>query len=245
MPIHDWSRVRAGTFHDFHATWIPLLKNELNRGILPKGYYAMAEQIAGGIMPDVITLQMAGDGEDDDTDFEGGGTAVQTKPPQVSCSATLEPRMYATKVNRLVIRHSSNDRVVALVEVLSPGNKAGQREMDAFIENAWEAIHAGIHLLVIDLHRPTRRDPQGIHGLIWESLGDDSYVAPPNKPLTLASYVGCPEFRAYFEPLAVGDVLPPMPLYLGSRRYVNVPLEESYMQAVSEIPEPARKPLEA
>ena len=244
MPIHDWSRVKAGTFHHFHATWVPLLMSVLNRGVLPKGYYAMAEQIAGGITPDVITLQMASDDYGAD-DVEGGGTAVQTKPPQVSITAALEPRMYATKANRLVIRHSSNDRIVALVEILSPGNKAGRRDMDAFIEKACEAIEAGIHLLVIDLHGPTPRDPQGIHGLIWKTLGDDSFIAPPDKPLTLASYVGRPAFRAYVEPLAVGDALPPMPLYLGSTQYVNVPLEESYMQAVSEIPEPARKPLEA
>lgn len=22
MPIHDWTRVSAGTFHDFHVAWI-------------------------------------------------------------------------------------------------------------------------------------------------------------------------------------------------------------------------------
>ena len=22
MPTHDWTRVSAGTFHDFHCTWI-------------------------------------------------------------------------------------------------------------------------------------------------------------------------------------------------------------------------------
>ena len=22
MPVHDWTRVEASIFHDFHATWI-------------------------------------------------------------------------------------------------------------------------------------------------------------------------------------------------------------------------------
>jgi hypothetical protein len=26
MPIHDWSRVDAGIFHDFHHAWIEQLK---------------------------------------------------------------------------------------------------------------------------------------------------------------------------------------------------------------------------
>ena len=30
----------------------------LERGLLPPGYYAMAEQIASGMGPDVLTLEM-------------------------------------------------------------------------------------------------------------------------------------------------------------------------------------------
>ena len=26
MPIHDWSRVDAGIFHDFHHAWIEQIK---------------------------------------------------------------------------------------------------------------------------------------------------------------------------------------------------------------------------
>lgn len=47
MPVHDWSRVSAGVFHDFHNTWIVELKNALNGGVLPAAYYAMSEQRAG------------------------------------------------------------------------------------------------------------------------------------------------------------------------------------------------------
>ena len=45
MPVHDWTRVSAGTFHDFHCTWIPEIKNRLNEGGLPAEYYAQVEQI--------------------------------------------------------------------------------------------------------------------------------------------------------------------------------------------------------
>jgi hypothetical protein len=34
MPIHDWTRVDAGTFHDFHQAWITHLKETLNDGVL-------------------------------------------------------------------------------------------------------------------------------------------------------------------------------------------------------------------
>lgn len=46
MPIHDWTRVEAGIFYDFHHDWITTLKRSLNDGRLPAGFYALAEQIA-------------------------------------------------------------------------------------------------------------------------------------------------------------------------------------------------------
>jgi hypothetical protein len=35
MPIHDWTRVDAGIFIDFHHAWIKVIKRALNRGRLP------------------------------------------------------------------------------------------------------------------------------------------------------------------------------------------------------------------
>ena len=57
MPIHDWTRVSAGTFHDFHNSWITHLKEALNAGLLPQSYYAMGEQQAGDVGPDILTLK--------------------------------------------------------------------------------------------------------------------------------------------------------------------------------------------
>ena len=55
MPIHDWSRVDAGIFHDVHLSWIAQLKGALNRGLLSPEYYVLAEQTAGGLGPAVLT----------------------------------------------------------------------------------------------------------------------------------------------------------------------------------------------
>jgi hypothetical protein len=46
MPVHDWARVDAGTFHTFHTVWISEIMKALNAGLLPAGYYALAEQVA-------------------------------------------------------------------------------------------------------------------------------------------------------------------------------------------------------
>src|SRR5207249_10635168 len=57
MPIHDWTRVDANLFHDFHQTWTIAIRNAMNGGLLPKGYSALVEQHAGGLVPDVIALE--------------------------------------------------------------------------------------------------------------------------------------------------------------------------------------------
>jgi hypothetical protein len=256
MPIHDWTRVPAGTFHDFHVSWIPKLKNVLNRGVLPKGYYAMAEQVAGGIVPDVLTLQAADGGrkkekadggrkKEKEEGDDDGGTAVAVRPPRVSIKATLEQTIYARMANRIAIRHRIRDRVVALVEVVSPGNKGSAAQFKKFVDKAVAALEGGIHLFIIDLHRPTKRDPNGIHGAIWEALGgDEVYHSPRGKPLTLVSYVADLPIQAFVEPVGVGDALPAMPLFLTPTRYVDFPLESSYLEAFDEIPARARAPLE-
>ena len=46
MPVHDWTRVGAGIFHDFHQRWIGAIRDALNGGLLPNDFYALAEQAA-------------------------------------------------------------------------------------------------------------------------------------------------------------------------------------------------------
>ena len=51
MPIHDWTRIDSGTFHDFHQDWTIEIRRTLNRGVLPAGYFAMADQRVTGAEP--------------------------------------------------------------------------------------------------------------------------------------------------------------------------------------------------
>jgi hypothetical protein len=242
MPVHDWTRVSAGTFHDFHCTWIPLIKIRLNDGLLPAGYYAQVEQVAGELTTDILTLKT----QDTTSDEEqpSGGIALSVAPPQVQITASLEGAHYAAQRKQLIVRHSSDDEVVAVIEVVSPGNKAGRRAWQRFIEKAAGLIEDGRHLLVVDLFPPGPRDPEGVHGAIWAELGDDSYTIPGNERLTLAAYRAGDIPRAYVQPIAVGESLAPMPLFLSSETYVNVPLEETYEAAYRSVPQRWRTVLE-
>ncbi|HEX6986815.1 MAG TPA: DUF4058 family protein, partial [Planctomycetaceae bacterium] len=136
---------------------------------------------------------------------------------------------------RLVVRHVSRHEVVAMVEIVSPANKDRPATVAAFTRKAVEAIQAGVHLLVIDLFRPGPHDPGGLHRAIWDHFGE-RYEPPEDKPLIAVSYQAGPLPTAYLEPLAVGDLLPTMPLFFAADRYVNLPLEPSYEAAWKGVP---------
>jgi hypothetical protein len=151
---------------------------------------------------------------------------------------------YAARAKAVTVRHVSHHQVVALVEVLSPGNKNNRNGLEAFVRKAREALAAGIHLLLVDLFPPSARDPQGIHGAVWEDLTDQQYAAPADKPLTLAAYESGLTVRAYVEPVAVGDSLTDMPLYLEPGGYILVPLEATYRAAFAAVPRRWQRVLE-
>ena len=65
-----------------------------------------------------------------------------------------------------------------------------------------------------------------------------------NQPLTLAAYDAGPPTKAYVQPLAVGDSLADMPLFLAPSWYVEVPMELSYQAAWRGVPRRWREVLE-
>jgi len=233
MPIHDWTRVDAGLFHDFHQGWTVALRNALNGGVLPPDYFALVEQRISGPIADVLTLELApAAGEPADA---SGGVAVAAAPPRTDLIRRSEAEVYAGRANRITVRHR-HGRVVAVVEVVSPGNKASRAELRAFVEKSADLVRQGIHLLVIDLFPPVPRGPRGIHKAIWDEFTEEDLTLPPGKTRTLVSYEAGDSRIAYVNFIAVGDALPDMPLFLRPGVYVPAPLESSYQTTWGQFP---------
>jgi hypothetical protein len=155
-----------------------------------------------------------------------------------------EIELYSLKRRTLTIRHSDDDRIVAIIEILSPGNKERRRSLERFLDKAYSALMAGLHLLIIDLLPPGPCDPQGIHAALWMEFDGKPYQPPPGRPLTMAAYAAGTVPRAYVEPVSVGSPLPDMPLFIDEDWYVNVPLEATYLEAYSDVPSKWRRVLE-
>jgi hypothetical protein len=229
MPIHDWTRLEPDDFHHFHQGWVVNLTNELNSGLLPPGYMAMTEQVTGRPIPDVVTLQTRTSKDDP------GGITVATAPPTARVIAKFEKINYAKRADRVVIRHGRG-KVVAIIEIVSPGNKDSRNAIRTFVEKAADVLNQGVNLLIVDLFPPTPRDPQGIHKAIWDEFGDEPFEAPPGKPFTVASYIGGDLSTAYVESVGLGDPLPSSPIFLSETRYIPAPLEATYMRAWAVFP---------
>lgn len=242
MPVHDWTRVAAGIFHAFHHDWITEMARTLNGGLLPDDYYALPEQQAAGFGPDVLALQSPTVNENE----AAGGTATLMRTrPQSQFSAETDAEFYRRKKSSIVVRHVSGDRIVAMFEVVSPGNKASRHAVRAFVEKACELLEHRIHLLIVDPFPPGPRDPNGVHAAIWAEVEDETFVLPQDKPLTRAAYECGLTTRVHINTVAVGDPLPDMPLYLERDGHVLVPLEATYQTAFAGMPRRWRMVLEA
>lgn len=239
MPMHNWKSVSAGTYHFFHHRWISAISDHLNAGLLPSGLFAMAEQIIGGPAPDAVTLQ-SWSKPPEDTPSEGGGTglAEPTVAPTSTYILQSHAEAYVTKKSQIVVRHELG-QVVAVIEIISPGNKHSNFELQRLIGKSVSLIRSGINLLIVDPFPPTVRDPNGVPALVWEQLeGECDFQLPNARTLTVSSYQAEPQWerKAYIEPLEVGDPLPNIPLFLVDHRYIDLPLEDTYVETWSKLP---------
>jgi hypothetical protein len=235
MPVHDWNRVEAGVFHHFHNAWAMRISDALNEGLLPKGYYALAEQHGLRRVADVLTLSIA---DPDRPASPGGGVGgVALAEPKVTRRLIATEEANHRRLRRTIaVRHVSTHRIVALIEIVSPRNKDRPRSVTDFVAKCHSALQLGCHVLVLDLFPPGTHDPQGLHAAIWELFGTDEEPVPTAKPLILGSYMAGMIPEAFVEFVGVGDVLPEMPLFLEHHWGIQVPLEATYLAAYGSVP---------
>lgn len=230
MPVHEWAKADVGLFHHFHQRWAGEICDALNDGRMPAGYFALVEGKVPGWEQDVLAVALG-------ARRPAGGIAVAEVPPKVRhvSRPASEAEGYAARASRVAVRNRLG-RVVAVVEIVSPGNKDSANAVRAFVRKATELLVRGVNLLLIDLFPPTPRDPAGMYKAVWDEVREEPFDLPADKPLVLAACVGEPSPAAYAESVGVGDPLPPMPVFLDPGQYVYAPLEEAYTRTWDKLP---------
>lgn len=147
--------------------------------------------------------------------------------------ALVEP---ARSTDRIAVRRRDG-RLVAIVEIAAPGDKASEAALRGLVEAMGRTIRGQVHTLIVDLFPPGPHDPRGLHNAIWDALEEEDHELPDDRPLIAASYDAGPIPVTYVEPIAVGEVLPEMPIFLEPGAYVSAPLEASYQAAWDAFPD--------
>jgi hypothetical protein len=228
MPLLDHFHPPLSTarhWESFHSRWANAIADFLNR-TLPPDYFAEAQTHVGPrIEIDVATLH-------NDPPATGGIVTIPRTQPVLSPPELVIPAVFPPGFTVNVYETSGGPTLVAAVELVSPGNKDRDETRRAFAAKCAAYLQHGQGLIVV--YVVTNRLGRPLDDLL--TLLDPTTVPPATDPLTAVSYrpirVGdADRIELRIRSLAVGGVLPELPLSLDAGRVVPVNLEASYEDA--------------
>ena len=218
---------RTHPWRSFHGAWAAAMARLLNQGLLPAGYYAVPLLDRDGpIEIDVAALR-----EHEALAPTGGATGPQAwTPPAPGLAVAVElPAPDAVEVQ--VFADDGEPRLAAAVELVSPRNKDRAQARQAFTVKCVGYLQQGSSVVVVDTVTTRRAD---LHAAILSLLGVDPGAIATPLNLSAVSYraVGREEetqqLQLWPEPLALGQPLPTLPLWIATDFSVPLDLEASY-----------------
>jgi hypothetical protein len=200
-------------WHSFHNSWATYLSSQLNT-LLPAGYFAEAN-VQFGVEIDVATFEEPG---------AAGAPPAWVPPPPVSHPF----EMAGVVVEVGIFSRSGGPQLAGAVELVSPANKDRPLHREAFVSKCVTYLQAGVGVVVVDV--VTER-PADLHRELLVRLG----VADPGPGPALSGSAFRPVERdgkrwldVWGEPIAVGQPLPTLPLWLRGGLCLPVELEATY-----------------
>lgn len=222
MPLHDH-------FHEplalrrhwtaFHNAWATYISEDINER-LPPGYFAEAN-VQFSIEIDVATWQEA----------NGLPSAEAWRPaaPQL-----VVPFALTADIVEVLVYHNQGGPVLAgAVELASPSNKDRQESRTAFVSKCAAYLYQGVGLVVVDVVTERRANlHQQLLALVspetTEIAQSDLYTAG-YRPL---GHDGTAQLEIWHEALAIGQVLPTVPLWLRGLGPLPLDLEATYERTI-------------
>ena len=231
MPLLDHFHeplVTQRPWPGFHALWPAMMLLRL-KPHLPEGYRAEPRvQLGPEYEIDIGALDHRPRGANGHPrPGTGGGAALLTAPPP-----TLSVATRLTESDEFAVRVYAPGRIlVAAVEFVSPRNKDRPASRRAFAEKVAELVRSGVSVSVVDVvgnsHFNLYAETLGVIGHADPALGDDPAAM---SAVTCRIFGLLPDrrFESWFHPLAIGQPLPTLPLWLHDDLFVNLELEPSY-----------------
>ncbi len=237
MPLRDHFRPPLSEIRrwdSLHGQWPAMIVLEL-ADRLPEGFFA-APKVYLGSPVEIDIAAFATDPRVAMQEDQGGGGGVATAvwaPPAPSRvlddlpdPAEYEVRVYDTREGR---------RLVAAIEIVSPSNKDRPESRRAFVAKCASMIQARVSVTIVDL--VTTR-AANLHAELMEFLGDLApFPADDRRPPYAATCRPVDKkkgegrlLEVWAYPLALGQPLPTLPLWLAEDLAIPLDLEPSYEQ---------------
>src|SRR5262249_55977849 len=136
-------------WESFHSRWANSIADQLNT-ILPRRFYSEVHLHLGSqVEADVAEYESLAASEETSEDGQGGGVAVLPWAPPVA-TMTL-PAVFPDDLEVYVRDELDDARLVAVVELVSPGNKDRPEARLAFAAKSATYLQRGIGLIILDI----------------------------------------------------------------------------------------------
>lgn len=207
-------------WHSFHNAWATYLSSHLN-SFLPEGYFAEAN-VQFGVEIDVAAFE------------EQGMTSSpgMWAPPPPHASLPMELTEAVVEVG--IFSRRGGPVLAGAVELVSPANKDRQTHREALVSKCAAYLQSGVGLVVVDVVTDRSAD---LHRelLLRVGAGDPgtgpSLIASAYRPVERNGTTAVDVWR---EPLAVGERLPTLPLWLRGGLCLPLELEATYERTCAE-----------
>jgi hypothetical protein len=211
----------------FHAYWAANIGRGLNR-TLPERFFAAVNVHQGSqVAADVAEYDY---GPAPVSNGSGGGLATQTYVvPAVTGTA---PGLFPDEIE-LPIVDTTDDRLVAVIELISPANKDRPAARRAFAAKCAAYLHRGVGVLVVDVvvNRHFNLHDELAELMRWP---DDLRMAGAPEIYVVSYRPAMRDDRPLFDfwtiALELGNDLPTLPLALKGWGSIPLDLEESYSE---------------
>jgi hypothetical protein len=137
---------------------------------------------------------------------------------------------------QVAVQVTQDERLVAVVEVISPRNKDRPEAREAYQNRYLSYLLNGVHALLVDVHR--RPLSFSFADALAAALGLSQPACP--APMAVGYRVGDPAAQGgrwlhiWRRSLEVGAPLPSIPLALSADQTVRIGLEQTYMAAAAD-----------
>ena len=232
MPLRDHFEPPLSlkrSWESFHSHWANSIAAQLNQ-TLPNRFFAEVHtHSCRQVEADVVELERLDESEESPGNGGGVGVEVEVWAPPV---ATLTiPAVFPDDIEVYVRDRLFEANVLAVVEIISPGNKDRPENRLAFADKCSAYLQRGIGLITLDIVTGRHFN---LHNELLSRLGlDSTFHMSEDATLYASAYrpirrLEKNEIDVWPVALSVGGQLPVLPLSLRRFRPVRLDLEAAY-----------------